>query len=99
MPPLRQLANMEAADLTADSNHATLTRFVGFSVRESAGTAAAAAVNFRHGSVSGQILAVLELAANESATISLGGVFQTPDGVYVQQVSGTVTGELWNAKN
>jgi hypothetical protein len=49
--------------------------------------------------VSGQILAVLELAANESATISLGGVFQTPDGVYVQQVSGTVTGELWNAKN
>jgi hypothetical protein len=98
MPPLRQLANLEAVDVTADSNHATVTKFGGFSVRESAGTPAAAAVNFRHGVVGGQIFAVLELAANESASISLGGAFQAPDGVYVQVVSGTVSGVLWNAK-
>ena len=85
--------------MTTDSNHTAVERFVGFSVREATGTPAAAALNFRHGTVTGQILAVLELAGDESASISLGGVFQTPDGVYVELVSGTtVTGELWNAK-
>ena len=85
---------VKPVDITPDANHTAVTRFAGFTVRESAGTAAAAAVNFRHGTVSGQILWVLELAANSSDGVVFPGYMSTPDGVYVQAVSGTVSGEL-----
>lgn len=87
---------LEPTDISADSNHTGVTRFAGFSVRESAGTAAAAAVNFRRLDATGQILWVLELAANESAGIVFPGNMSAPDGVYVEVVSGTVSGEIFN---
>jgi len=93
-----QLATLIANDLTGDSNHDTLTRFGGFSVRESDGTPAVAAANFRHGGVGGQILAVLELAANESASFALPGMQSTPDGVYVEVVSGTISGVIYQVR-
>lgn len=88
---------MQATDITADSNHTAVSRFAGFSVRESAGTPAAAAVNFRDSAVGGQILAVLELAADESATLSLTDLISVDTGVYVEVVSGTVSGVLYHA--
>jgi len=93
-----QLATAEPVDLTGDANHTDVVHYGGFSVRESAGTPAVAAVNFRHGSVSGQIVGVLELAANESADRSLPGIIQTPAGVYVQVVTGEISGVLYNIK-
>ncbi len=98
MPVHTRLGTSVPVDITADSNHTAVTQFSGFSVRESDGTPAVAAVNFRHGAVGGQILWVLELAANESAGIELGGAMQTPDGVYVEEVAGTVSGVLLNQK-
>jgi len=85
-----------AVDITADTNHTAVVRFAGFTIRESAGTPAVAAVNFRDETVSGQILWVLELAANESAGIVFPGHVSTASGVYVQVVSGTVSGTLFN---
>ena len=98
MPPLVQLATYIPQDLTADSNHAAVTRYGGFSIRESDGTPAVAAVNFRAGAVGGQIIGVLELAANESASFGLPGMVSTPDGVYVEVVAGTVSGVLFQVK-
>lgn len=87
---------LEPTDITGDSNHTAVTRFAGFSVRESAGSPAAAAVNFRRLNGSGQILWILELAANESAGIIFPGYMDAADGVYVEVVSGTISGEIFN---
>ena len=95
MPPLMQLATFRAYDITGDTNHADVTRFAGFAIRESDGTPAVGAVNFRLGSVSGQIVWPVELAANESAGIFFGGMIASPDGVYVEVVSGTISGVLF----
>lgn len=80
--------------VTANANHAGVTRYAGFSVRESAATAAAATVNLRHGTATGQIIAVLELAANASDAAALPLPVQTPDGVYVEVVAGVIEGVL-----
>ena len=89
------LSPMIAVDITGDSNHTQVTRFAGFSVRESAGSPAAAAVNFRDSAVGGQILAVLELGADESASFNLDDVLPVDTGVYVEVVSGTISGVLY----
>lgn len=86
---------MLAITITADSNHTQIQRFSGFSIRESDGTPAAAAVNIRDSAVGGDILAVLELAANESATINLDDAIPVDTGVYVEVVSGTISGVLY----
>lgn len=84
-------------DITQNSNHATVEIFRGFSVRENAGSPAAAAVNFRKNSVSGQIIGVLELAANESATLALSKKNKrtSEGGVYVQVTAGSIEGVLY----
>ena len=84
-------------DITANSNHATVDRLHGFSIRESAGAAASAEVNLRKATAGGQILYVLELAANESATLMLPEAVSAEGGVYVQVVSGTISGVLWGS--
>ena len=87
---------MNAVDITANSNHASVEKWKGFSVRENAGTPAQAVVNFRKASVSGQIVGVLELNSEESATLVLTKrKINTEGGVYVQVVSGTIEGVLY----
>ncbi len=93
-----QLATIVPSTLTPDTNHTNVTRFGGFSVRESAGTPAVAAVNLRHGAVGGQIIVVLELAANESASYVFPGMVSTPDGLYFEAVAGTVSGVAYQVK-
>lgn len=87
---------LSATTTTSNANHTAVTRFAGFSIRESAATAAPAAVNFRHQTSTGQILFALELAANESAGIVFPSRMPAPSGVYVEVVSGTVSGVLYN---
>ncbi len=87
---------LQPVTVTPNTNHATVTRLAGFSVRESAGTPDAAVVNLRHGSATGQVLFALELAGNESAGIDFPGHISAPSGVYVQVVSGTVDGVLFD---
>ena len=96
MPPTRKLSTLEINTISADSNHTGVTSFCGFGVRETG--SAAAVVNFRIGSVTGDIIAPLALAADESATISYGNTVSTPTGVYVQVVSGAIAGSLYSAK-
>lgn len=81
--------------ITANSNHTAVTRLGGYSIRESAATAAAAAVNLRRGTVAGQIIAVIELAANGSVTDMWPGLVGATGGVYVEVVAGTVEGVLF----
>lgn len=91
---------IEPVDVVADSNHTDVHRLGGFSVREAAGTAAAATVRLRRETVAGQILAVLELAADESATLILPEEehIATGAGVYVEVVAGTVEGVLYDKR-
>jgi hypothetical protein len=86
---------MTPATITANSNHATVERLSGFSIRENAGTPAVASLNLRKLSVSGQILFVLELAANESASIMIPEAVSSEGGVYVQVIGGAIEGVLW----
>ena len=86
---------MTPATITPNANHPTVTRLSGFSIRENAGSAAPASVNFRKLNSGGQILFVLELAANESATLMVPEPFSAEDGVYVHVLSGEVEGVLW----
>ncbi len=90
---------MRPVTITADSNHSAVARFRGFSIRESAGTPAAAAVNFRKLTAGGQIIFVLELNGDESSTLILGSDMMIPSegGVYVEQVSGAVSGVIFQA--
>jgi hypothetical protein len=81
--------------ITSDTLHGAADKWTGFSIRESAGTPAVATVNFRQGSVSGTILGTAELAATESASLYLETPIAAQDGVYVQVVTGTITGSLF----
>lgn len=83
--------------LTANTNHATVTRFAGFDIRESAGTGSAAA-NLRSGSATGQILFVLEITTKDNAAIVFPAHMPTPLGVYVEVLSGSVSGVLYSWK-
>ncbi len=86
-----------AITLTPNSNHANVRQWGGYSIRENAATAAPAKVNFRHGAVGGQIRQVLELGADQSATIIFpeGEVIPMSNGTYVEVVSGTIEGVLY----
>lgn len=86
---------MKTTTITANTNHSDVQRFRGVSIRESAASAAAAQVNLRKGAVGGQLLMVIELAANESATLVLEDRVPSEGGVYVQVVSGTVEGVIY----
>lgn len=60
----------------------------GYSVRETAGSPAAASLRLRDGSVSGTILAVVALAASESKAQTLPNV-RVNAGVYLERVAGS----------
>lgn len=86
---------IDAVTITADTNHATVRNWNGFSIREAAGTPAQATVRFRDGAVGGDILGVLELAGDESASMTLTDDLKAPSGIYVEVVSGTIEGVLY----
>lgn len=70
----------------------------GWSIRESAGTPAVATVLIRSGSLSGPIVAAIELVADGSSTEWFGpqGV-QARGGLYVDVVAGAVEGSVYHA--
>lgn len=88
---------MTTVTITPDSNHATIENLQGFSIYEDTG-AATALVRLRKESASGTIMFHLTFAANES--IQADGLGQDQNGiafeggVYVEEVSGSVTGVL-----
>ena len=88
---------MTPTDISADSNHSGINRFRGVSIRESAGSPAPATIRLRKASVSGQILMVIELAENESATLVLEENVPSEGGVYVQVVTGTIEGVIYGS--
>ena len=79
-----------------DSTHTGTERVFGFSFQED--SSAAAAIELRSGSVTGQIVVFLNLAADETATIVLPkAVFwEFPGGCHVKEVSGSVAGVLYH---
>lgn len=87
---------MRAVPVTADANHVSASRLAGWSFRESAGTPAAATVRLRKAAVDGDIVAVIELAANGAATaVFADDEVSCEGGCYVEAVSGTVEGVLY----
>lgn len=84
---------MVPVDITPDSNHSGVERLGGFSIYEDSG--GSALIIFRKASVSGQILAVVPLAANAGATIQFDVPLTSEGGVYVQESSGSITGVLY----
>ncbi len=88
---------MNVTRINADSNHKGVTLWRGFAIRETA--SAAAIINFRLGSVTGDILWPLNLSADEAAGIILGqgeDAIESSAGVYVEVASGAITGTLFN---
>ena len=88
-----------AVAVALDDNHETVNLLGGYSIRETAGSTAT--VNLRKGVAAsnntGALLAVINLAANESVTVE----FITPIpadptyGVYYEDLSGTTAGTLF----
>ena len=73
------------ADVQGVSGSATVA---GYSVRESAGTAAVATVILRNGTAATDpVVALIELAANQSVTASMPAV-DCPNGVFIDRVAG-----------
>lgn len=68
----------------------------GWSVHESSGTPAVASFLIRDGSVTGNIVAAVELAADGDDTVWFGdrGV-RVPGGIFVDRVAGTVEGSVF----
>ncbi len=90
---------VNATTITANTNHAGVTRLSGFSIREAnAVTPGPAAINLRDGTASGQILVVLELGADQSATLLSPAIVHAPNGVYVEVVAGTISGVLYDSE-
>lgn len=73
---------------TPGSNQTIVTDFYGYSIRED--SAASAVIEFRHGSVTGQVLVFLALNANESFQAEFIKPINIPNGLYVREVSGSV---------
>lgn len=82
----------EVATGTADAQaKAASSRLllVGYSARESAGAAAAAAFNLRNGTTdTDPVIAVCELAANSEKTVMFGDGIECPAGVFVERTAG-----------
>lgn len=87
---------LEPVTYTPDSNHAGVTNFGGFALYEDAG--AAAQVNLRREVVGGTIIMPLQFQANEFKVLMLDRniYLDTPDGVYAEEASGSLTGVLYN---
>lgn len=81
--------------ITPGSNHASVEQLGGFSIEED--SSAAAQVVLRKGSVSGTIFWHLNLTADQSASIMFPRPIATEGGVYVQEVSGSIAGVLFDA--
>lgn len=88
---------MTPVTVSANTNHTAVTRLAGFSFRETAG--GAAVLRVRKGAVDGDLVFTLSFEANESLLLILGDnqLVGTEDGAYVQVVSGTVEGVLFEA--
>jgi len=80
--------------VTVDSNHTTPNALAGYSFEEDAG--AAAQIELRVAAVGGAILAHVNFAANESVTVMFDSPLPSNGGVYVKEVSGSVTGEIYH---
>jgi hypothetical protein len=85
-------------EVTANANHATVTYLGGFNFAEVAAVGAPAHLRLRHGSVAGAILAHISLTGDGMVIKVFEETFiDTPSGVYVEVVSGTIAGVLYNA--
>ncbi len=78
--------------ITPDSNHSGLTTLEFVSIYEDAG--ATAKVNFRKAGASGTIVFTLVFAANECINIEFFRPRTFEGGVYVEEVSGSITGVM-----
>ena len=83
---------MKPTTITPDSNHAGVDVLWGFSIQED--SSAAAVIELRKAAVDGAVVWYLNLAADESASIVFPKPIPTEGGVYVKEVSGSVTGLL-----
>ncbi len=84
---------------TNDANHPSVKLWRGFAYRETG--SAAAVINFRLESATGDILWPLNIAADEAGGIIFGdekpqNAILSTAGVYVQVVSGAVVGTLFS---
>jgi len=84
---------MKPVTITPDSNHATVDSWWGFSVKEDSGSAAT--VEFRKAAVDGTVVWYLNLAAGESASIMFPSAVAMEGGVYVNELTGSVSGILF----
>ena len=77
----------------------TLTQLYGYSFRESATVAAAATVALKKTNASGDIVIVIEIAANGSETQVIatgeGSGLNFNDVIYIDVLAGEVEGALW----
>lgn len=87
------------ADVDAAVAAATGLRLMGYSVRESAATPAAAALNIVNGATGagGAPLARIKLAANESRTVWLWPGIAADAGLSIDWIAGTVDVDLYYA--
>ena len=85
---------MKTQAITPDALHTALQRCYGFSIQEDA--SAAAAIELRELSATGQVGVYLNLAADETASIVLpkGVWWEFPGGCWVKEVSGSGAGVL-----
>lgn len=79
---------------TPGTNQTVVTEFYGYSIRED--LAAPAVIEFRHGSATGQVLIFLALNAGESFQWEFSKPLDTPNGLYVREVSGSVELIIWH---
>lgn len=86
---------MQPTNITPGSNHSGVTRLGGFSMYED--STATAVIALRKGSVSGQVIAYIPLTAGQGATLQFDVPISSEGGVYVQEVSGSITGVLYSA--
>ena len=63
------------------------------SIKEDAG--AAAVIELRKKTVTGQVVVYINFAADETVTFELARDLAFEGGVYVKEVSGSITGVLW----
>lgn len=74
----------------------TPTILYGWSIRENAGTPAAAEALLRSGSAVGPIVGVIDLAANGSTTVWFGPQgLRVPDGIFVDAIAGSLEGAIY----
>ena len=85
---------METQKITANSNHANVTRLFGFNVAETAG--AAAVVELYSENDTGDVIDTVKLAASQSGTIVFPkAVHMRFDGGCYVKVTGAIVGSLF----